>query len=126
MGINLLSLRVNSSQPRDYASFNEAVAKAMVAGESWAGDPIMVVRKFAKWGNVREAVWVIQGRGEFPSQYEILAIADGFHDDSIRGERFAISLKINPDRSWFITAAQVTWRCWPGRGHEYYGTDVCS
>lgn len=125
MGIDLLSVRAGSSEPLPHDAFNETVAKAKAAGETWVSDPIMVVRRFADWGGERQGVWVVSGTGERPSRYEVVAIADGFLDDSVRGERLDVSLEMASDQSWRIAGARVSWRCWPGRGHETYSTDPC-
>jgi hypothetical protein len=86
-----LSVPVASSEPRAYAEFNATIARAVANGEPWPQDPVAVARRFAEWGVERLAIWTIEGAGERPSRYEILALADGFHDDSVRGERLEIS-----------------------------------
>ena len=122
----LLSVPVASSEPRDYAEFNATIARAVANGEPWPQDPVAVARRFAGWGVERLAIWTIEGAGERPSRYEIRAIADGFHDDSVRGERLEISLERSADETWRITAARVSWRCWPDRGHESFAIEPCS
>jgi hypothetical protein len=121
---DLLSLTVHSSQARAYAGFNETVAQAMAAGETWPGDPIVVVRRFADWGGERMGVWMIEGSGERPSRYKIVAIADGFPNDSVRGERVEVLLERSPDGSWRITDARVSWRCWRGNT-DSFATEAC-
>jgi hypothetical protein len=123
---DLLSVPVASSEARDYAEFNATIERAVADGESWPQDPLLVARRFAGWGVDRLGIWTIEGAGERPSRYEIVAIADGFHDDSVRGERLEISLERSADETWRITAARVSWRCWPDRGHDSFAVEPCT
>jgi hypothetical protein len=124
-GAELLSVSVTASEPRAAEEFNHTVAQAGAAGETWPGDPGMVVRRFAELGSERSSVTVLSGSGEHSSRYEVIAISDGFTDDSVRGRRYDLKLERNPVGSWRITEARVSWRCWPGRGHDTFGTEPC-
>jgi hypothetical protein len=124
-GADLLSVPVSSSETRAYEDFNKTVVQARAAGETWAADPGMVARRFIEFGAERSSVMVLKGSGEHSSRYEVIAVADGFTDDSVRGRRLDITLERNPDESWRITNARASWRCWPGRGHDDFGTTPC-
>jgi hypothetical protein len=97
----------------------------VAAGESWPADAVAVARRFADWGVERTAVWVMEGDGERPSRYTVVAILDRLLDDSVRGERLDLVLELHQDESWRITQARASRRCWPDRGHESFGTDPC-
>jgi hypothetical protein len=122
----LFAVPVSATEPRDFAAFNNRVAEAVAQGKEWPGDPAMVVRQFAGWRSERLGALALEGSGERPSRYEVVAIADGFLDDSVRGERFDLSLERVADETWRVTAAKASWRCWPERGHEDFGTVPCS
>ncbi len=125
-GLELLSLQVTSSEQVEFSAFNETLAMAGSKGEPWARDPVDIVRRFVHWGRGQEAVLLFKGEGESPSRYEFVAISNGFHDDSVRGERFDITLEADSRQTWRVTSATTSWRCWPGRGHQSYGTQPCS
>ena len=125
-GLELLSVQVTSSEQIDFSTFNEALAVAGSKGEQWAKDPVAIVRRFVHWGRGQEAVLLFKGVGEIPNRYEFVAISNGFQDDSVRGERFDITLEADSRQIWRVTSATTSWRCWPGRGHESYGAKPCS
>lgn len=122
---DLLSVRVASSQQQDVSEFNQTTARAAAAGESWPQDPILVVRRFAKWGSEQSGIWMMDGAGVRPSRYQIVAIADGLPDDSVRGKRLDVSLERSRESLWLITDAKLSWRCWPERGHESFSSEPC-
>lgn len=124
-GADLLAVAVKSSEARPHAEFNGAMAKAAAAGETWTRDPAIVARRFGEFGTERSGVLVLKGSGEHSSRYDIIAVADGFTDDSVRGRRLDIKLESNGDESWRVTEARVSWRCWPERGHQTFGTEAC-
>ena len=121
----LLAIQVAGTRTRPAAEFNDSVAKAVSARQEWPSDPIAVARRFAQWGTERRAIWAIEGRGEHPSRYTIVAITDDLPDDSIRGRRLDVVLELHDDQSWRVADARESWRCWSGRGHETFGTDAC-
>jgi hypothetical protein len=123
---DLLAIPVRGSEPRAYTEFNQIVAAARAAGDDWPQDPVMVTRRFTGWRAERAGVWVIQGSGERPTHYKIIAIVDGFPNDSVRGERLEVVLERGGDGSWRITDAFISWRCWPGRGNQSFGTEKCA
>jgi hypothetical protein len=120
----LLAVPVESTKPLPIVEFNEKSAAAMAAGQTWPRDPLAVTSQLTGAAG-RTAVWAIRGLGEHPTRYDITAIADGFTDDSVSGERFDMTVELGPDGAWSVTAAQVSWRCWPGRGHEDFSTARC-
>jgi hypothetical protein len=123
--VDLLSVRVASSERQDVSEFNQTAARAAAAGESWPRDPILVVRRFARWGSEQSGIWVMDGGGVRPGRYQIVAIADGLPDDSVRGKRLDLSLERTRESLWQITAAKLSWRCWPERGHESFSSEPC-
>jgi hypothetical protein len=124
-GAELLSAAVRSTEARDAAAFNRRTAEEAAAGAAWTRDPLLVARAFTGSPGRSEA-WHVDGRGEFPSAYTVVAVFDGFSDDSVRGERHDIVLRREPDETWRIARARIGWRCWRGRGQRTYSAERCS
>jgi hypothetical protein len=83
------------------------------------------VQRFSKWSSAQSGIWMLTGLGEHPSRYQITVVTDGLPDDSVRGKRLDVSLERDSQSPWHITDAKVSWRCWPGRGHETFSTRPC-
>lgn len=123
---DLLSIPVGETELRDASEFNRSVAAAAAAGEEWPDDPLEVARRFQGRTLAQQSVWALDGRGESPSRYHVTGIAQGFTDDSVRGERFDLVVERANGTSWRIVRARVSWRCWPDRGHSTFDVEPCS
>lgn len=49
----------------------------------------------------------------------------GLADDSVNAERFRIEFERN-EQEWDMVSVGSQYRCQPGRGHQDWGTDLCS
>ena len=92
-------------------------------------------------GNVRHAVSQVWG-GEYPDAqksisfvekrkqtdqivFDVILIYDNVPvDDSTSSYRYDIQLKENSG-NFEIIKLEESWRCWPDRGHRYFGVDPC-
>jgi len=53
-----------------------------------------------------------------------VVLDDGLKDDSVQAYRFEALLEFRGGR-WEMGEASKTWRCWPGRGHADFSTELC-
>jgi hypothetical protein len=73
-------------------------------------------------GNYSESVELLS---ETADQQVVLFTQMGLPDDSVRGMRHR--LEFEPQGAdWQLTWAGRQVQCWPGRGHEDWGTEPCS
>jgi len=61
---------------------------------------------------------------EGADEAEVTATLDGLLDDSIRAERYLLVLERQND-AWRLRSARWTQRCWEGRGHQDFSTELC-
>ena len=120
----LLKIPVHAKQPQPYAEFNSQIAVAL-HGETWPKEAMLVALRFASWGTNRMGVLSWQGTGERPSHYHIVAINDNLLDDAVRGRRLALDIERQPDDSWRVVDAQLSWRCWRKASNDSFGVDDC-
>ena len=55
----------------------------------------------------------------------LVVTLDRLSDDSVRAERYALSLERQEDGRLRLVSARRTWRCWDGRGHQDFSTELC-
>ncbi len=55
---------------------------------------------------------------------EITLIHDNRLDDSVKGEKYIMELK-GTDGEWEVVSLKKNWKCWDGRGHVDWGTELC-
>ncbi len=58
------------------------------------------------------------------NRYEITLIHEGLLDDSQSGEKIVMTAK-QTGASWTVTEIKKNWKCWAGRGHTNWGTELC-
>lgn len=51
-------------------------------------------------------------------------IHENMMDDSVRSKKYVMGLK-SADKKWQVVFLKNNWKCWPGRGHEDWGTETC-
>lgn len=56
---------------------------------------------------------------------EITLIHDNMQDDSQRALKIIMVAEKTKD-GWYIHKIKRNWKCWPGRGHEDWGTEYCN
>ena len=112
----------------DFGSHNEQIEKAAVAGEAWVKEPAQIIaRTFGGFSEMRSKT--IEFTAPTADEADSLTVTitnDGYMDDSVRGEKYSLELKMNEQGVWkFVTAAKA-WRCQPGRGNQDYSTIKCT
>jgi hypothetical protein len=120
-----IAVPVHASRPQSFTEFNERVAEAIRRGESWPREPVLLVRNFASWGAERVGALLWHGPGEQPGRYHFVAINDNLLDDSVRGHRLEVTVERQPDNSWRIVDARMSWRCWRKNESDAFGIDRC-
>lgn len=110
-----------------FAEYNEALDRVRPAWESDAA--LVIARALDGAGNAHTTITIELLHGskrttDSPNVAKATIIRDDFADDSIRGTRYLIELRLDPDRrAWRIATASADWRCW--RGHATYSTALC-
>lgn len=56
---------------------------------------------------------------------EVELIHDNLMDDSVKGKKFVMGLR-GKNGKWQIVSLKNNWKCWPGRGSENWGTELCN
>jgi hypothetical protein len=96
------------------------------AGTSVGADPLALAQSLYGFsepveGNYSEGVELLS---ETAAQQVVLFTQVGLPDDSVRGQRHR--LEFEPQGSdWQLMWAGRQVQCWPGRGHEDWGTAPC-
>lgn len=67
----------------------------------------------------------VNNASEAPSASEITVIRDGLLDDSVRSERWEISLERRVPGIWEIKEVRRAWRCWRGAERERFVAVRC-
>ena len=62
---------------------------------------------------------------ETPSVTRITVVRDGLMDDSVRGERWDITLERTTASVWRIREVRRAWRCWRGEQLDRFATVSC-
>lgn len=123
--VGAMVIPVRASQPQPFAEFNERVAEAVRRGETWPHQPVLVAWQFAGWEETSAGVIAWHGAGERPVQFRLAVISDGLLDDSVRGQRLEMVLDRQPDNSWRVVDARMSWRCWRKGGDDSFGAELC-
>ncbi len=92
---------------------------------AWTRSPAAIAATFLALETDPRATTVrVEFSGEARDSALVTVRVDALADDSIRGYRYVLSL--TPAREkWRIRAARWTQRCWPGRGHQSFTTELC-
>ncbi|MCM3874458.1 MAG: hypothetical protein ND895_27520 [Pyrinomonadaceae bacterium] len=112
----------------EFGAHNEQIDKAALAGEAWVKEPAQIIaRTFGGFSEMRSKT--IEFKAPTADEADSLSVTitnDGYLDDSVRGEKYSLELKMNEQGVWkFVTAAKA-WRCQPGRGNQDYSTIKCT
>jgi hypothetical protein len=110
-----------------FAEYNDALDRVRPPWESDAA--LVIARALDAGGNAHTTITIELLNGskrttDSPNVAKATIVRDDFADDSIRGTRYLIELRLDPDRrAWRIATATADWRCW--RGHASYSTALC-
>ena len=124
----LKSQKTQMFEAVDFGAHNEQIDKAAVAGEAWVKDPAQVIaRTFGGFSEMRsKTIEFTTLTSDEADSLSVTITNDGYLDDSVRGEKYSLELKMNEQGVWkFVTAAKA-WRCQPGRGNQNYSTIKCT
>lgn len=118
---SLLELPVASAQAVAPERYREAAALA--AG---GGSPVEIALRVAGAfeGATQQLLQVNEG-AEAPSAARVTVLRDGLLDDSLRGERWDVSLERTPQGAWSIREVQRAWRCRRGGSTEGFAAAPC-
>jgi len=61
---------------------------------------------------------------EKEKQWLITIIYDGLKDDSVRASKIT-SIITYQEGQWVVDETTQTQKCWPGRGHQYFSSELC-
>lgn len=123
----LKSQKTQMLEAVEFGAHNEQIDKAAVAGEAWVKEPAQIIaRTFGGFSEMRsKTIEFTAPTADGPDSLSVTITNDGYLDDSVRGEKYSLELKMNEQGVWkFVTAAKA-WRCQPGRGNQDYSTIKC-
>jgi len=122
------STKTEMAEAVDFAAHNQTIDKAATAGEAWVKDPARIIaRTFGGFSEMRSKT--VEFLSQSPDGSDTLSVTvtnDGYMDDSIRGERFRLELKLDDQGTWKFTSANKSWRCQTGRGNQEYSIVRCT
>ena len=105
---------------------DEFNAYAESVDEPWERDLAGVTNEFigAAAGDATNRSFQATSAGEGSSATASLLL-DGLLDDSVRSQRYDLTLSRRPDGTWKIDTAQWSQRCQQGRGHQNFSPELC-
>lgn len=108
---------------RPVASDKYAEAVALAAR---GGDPVDIALQIAGKleGSMQQITQVNEG-GEAPKGSRVTVLRDGLLDDSLRGERWDITLTRTPAGVWSIREVKRAWRCRRGGDTDRFVAAPC-
>ncbi|HTO14993.1 MAG TPA: hypothetical protein VLZ83_04445 [Edaphocola sp.] len=58
------------------------------------------------------------------NNFEVTLIHEGLMDDSQAGIKIVLKAK-KTEQTWTVSEIKENWKCWEGRGHTDWGTELC-
>jgi hypothetical protein len=114
--VRLTDIAVAGSQPVPSFDYRDAAATADRGGTP-VDIALAVAGRFE--GSAQQIIQVNAG-SESPVSSHVTVLRDGLLDDSIRGQRWDISLERSASGPWRIKHVQLAWRCRRGADTERY------
>ncbi len=117
------SFRIENVDP-----FNARIEEATNKGESWAGDPILIILNLLKISSsdARSIVMAKESSlSENPDRTTVSILRDGLLDDSIRGDWHYFELRKMNDQGWRFTEIRRAFLCRRGIQTEKLGKELC-
>jgi hypothetical protein len=59
------------------------------------------------------------------SVYIVETVDTDMQDDTVRAVKYRLELLADEFGQWSVADQSSTWACWPGRGHEEFGGELC-
>ena len=100
----------------DPVRYNDKISAGSANNESWADDPVMIVRQLFR-GEEPERRTTIELQAENVDRVTVVLTQEGLADDSVYGEKRLMR---------FEREVRVGFRCQKNRGHENYSSERCS
>ena len=124
---NPLDVVVESWEQMDAAPLNARIDEAVKAGASWPESPFEItVELFGSDVDTRSVVLREEkNRAEAADTTVVVAVRDGFLDDSIRGYWEWVMYVRLPDRTWRVHEARRAYRCWRRHHTGTYSSHWC-
>lgn len=119
----LESYRYESISP-----FNSTIEEALIRGENWPGDPVLIVINLFKVTDLETPYMSMTKEndpGENPNRTTITVFRDGFLDDSVRGDWHYFELGKMNDQGWRFTEIRRAFLCRRGIQTEKLGKELC-
>lgn len=89
-------------------------------------DPLAIALSVAgPFHGTRQAIEQVNEGGELPSKSTVTLVRDGLLDDSLRGERWDVTLGRSQPGAWAITQVQRSVRCRRGGDPDRYVAGPC-
>jgi hypothetical protein len=114
--VRLTDIAVAGSLAVPSSDYKEAAAAAAQGGTP-VDIALAVAGRFE--GSAQHIIQVNDG-GESPVSSHVTVLRDGLLDDSIRGQRWDISLERSASGPWRIKHVQLAWRCRRGADTERF------
>jgi hypothetical protein len=122
-----LDVKVESWQSVDVAPLNARIEAAVATGAGWPRSPLRVTVELLGADIDTRSVWLTaQGnRGEVPDTTVVIAVRDGFLDDSLRGDWHRIAYHRLGDGTWRVHEMGRAYRCWRGHHLNAFSAQLC-
>ncbi len=106
---------------------DEFNAYAESVDEPWERDLAGVTNEFigAAASDAANRSFQATSAGEGRGSATVSLLLDGLLDDSVRSQRYDLTLSRRPDGTWKIDTAQWSQRCQQGRGHQNFSPELC-
>lgn len=103
-----------------------ATFAAAAAVAERGGTPIEIALAIAgAFDGATQQVIQVNAGSEAPSASHVTVLRDGLLDDSVRGERWEVTLKRTPSGRWEISEVKRAWRCRRGELPDRFATVRC-
>lgn len=112
-----------SGEPVPVEEFNREAASS---DAPWTRSPRPFATRFLRLDERSgEGLRISFEEREADGEPQVVVVLDRLADDSVRAERYVLSLERQDDSRLRLVSARRTWRCWQGRGHQDFSTELC-
>jgi hypothetical protein len=121
-GAQLLGLAVDGELPIDGTKLPLSATMPAATALAFSANLVQALGGAQAYNSVI----AITKRPDHTGHDAVLIIDAGQGDDSIRGYRYTLQLQQQSAGQWQVVRAGKSWRCWPERGHQSYGSTPCA
>jgi hypothetical protein len=116
----------SDSESGEAVPVEEFNRQAAASDAPWTRSPRPFVSRFLRLDQRSgEGLRISFEERDADDQPEIVVVLDRLADDSVRAERYVLSLERQDDSRLRLVSARRSWRCWEGRGHQDFSTELC-